>query len=87
MKLKYVVLADLFIMLSVCLLLLTSCSVNSHLEALNKEFPGAEIVFVPTHDSDFIVRTSDGAVWYVRCDNPVSPGSTSKSIILPAPKK
>ena len=70
------------ILLWVLILTLVGCSTTYRMEGVQAEFPDSEISFVPTHDHDFLVRKPDGSVWYVRCDNPVTNGVTSKAMIF-----
>jgi hypothetical protein len=70
------------IILLLLILGMLGCSTTYKAEGVNDAFPNSDIVFVPSHSNDFIVRDSNGAIWYVRCDNPFTKGITSKVIIF-----
>lgn len=63
-------------------MIVVGCSTNYRAEGVNAEFPDAEVSFVPSHNSDFIVRTRAGDIYYARCDNPFTNTVTSKALIF-----
>jgi hypothetical protein len=69
------------------MLLMAGCSSNFRMENVNAAFPDSEVAFVPGQQQDFLVRTPNGNIWYVRCDNPFKGEITSKSMVFAGVKK
>ena len=57
-----------FFVFVVLLISLTGCDSMVGLSNIQLEMPGSEIVAIPQHSYEFIVRKSDGSVWYVISD-------------------
>ena len=78
----------IMVSLFLCSLLIGGCSTNYRLEGVQKEFPNCEVIFTPNHNQgEFLVRKPDGSVWYIKCDNPFTNTTTSRSMIFIPNKK
>jgi outer membrane lipoprotein SlyB len=76
----------IIILLSVTCLYLTGCSKRTTpggaRNAVYKEFQTTDIQTVPGSIYTFIVRATNGSVWYVKCDNIDDNEISSKCILF-----
>jgi len=68
-------------------LTLASCTTNQRRASITGKFPDAEVLALPNHPDEFLVRKPDGSVWLVFYGNPLSSEPTSESIAFPATER